>query len=474
MSSILKKSIITLSVLALSLFAVQAFAQDEWEKTASEINDDQDKALRDVAALQEYIEMDEAALQKELAKLKEQENKEERLLNRLEKEFINLRKEEDQHKKDLADEEEEIESIKGTVRATGNDAVSFARDNPITAEHTERIDMLDKIVSAKRLPGLDDLKNLVEFYFEEMEESGKIFKRTGEFIGPDGKTTTGEIIRIGRFTTYFRLPNGTVGFLKPEASGKRLVAFTGEPPGWMLDQISDYFKGESDVAPVDLSNGGFFVQLTKTITPTEKLEQGGVIMYVILGVGIFAVLLGLERIIVLGTKSKASEKVMNEIKNMANRGDWKEAQEYCSSKSRIPTCQMLDSAMDHVGASQEVLENALTEGILRQVPRLERFIPTLALFAVVSPLLGLLGTVSGMIKTFEIITEVGTGDPGMLAGGISEALLTTQFGLVVAIPIMLVHHFLKSQVDKIVNDMEEKGTAFIITLSKESGKTEEA
>ena len=192
-------------------------------------------------------------------------------------------------------------------------------------------------------------------------------------------------------------------------------------------------------------------------------------MYVILGVGIFAILLGLERIIVLGTKSKASEKVMNQIKDMANQGNWKQAQEFCSSKSRIPTCQMLDSAMDHVGSSQEVLENALTEGILSQVPKLERFIPTLALFAVVSPLLGLLGTVSGMIKTFEIITEVGTGDPGMLAGGISEALLTTQFGLVVAIPIMLVHHFLKSQVDKIVNDMEEKGTAFIITLSKESG-----
>ncbi|MFC1494181.1 MotA/TolQ/ExbB proton channel family protein, partial [Thermodesulfobacteriota bacterium] len=359
----------------------------------------------------------------------------------------------------------------GTTRATGNDAVSFARDNPITAEDPERIDKLDKIVSAKRLPGLDDLKYIVEFYFQEMAESGKILKRTGEFIGPDGKSTTGDIIRIGRFTTYFRLPDGTAGFLKPEASGKRLVAFTGEPPGWMLSEIKDYFEGKSEegIAPVDLSNGGFFVQLTKTITAAEKLEQGGTIMYVILGVGIFAILLGLERIIVLGTKSKASVKVMNEIKNMTSQGNWKEAQEFCSSKSRIPTCQMLDSAMDHVGASQDVLENALNESILKQIPKLERFIPTLALFAVVSPLLGLLGTVSGMIKTFEIITEVGTGDPGMLAGGISEALLTTQFGLVVAIPIMLLHHFLKSQVDKIANDMEEKGTAFIITLSKESG-----
>ena len=105
--------------------------------------------------------------------------------------------------------------------------------------------------------------------------------------------------------------------------------------------------------------------------------------------------------------------------------------------------------------------------------KLEKFLPTLALFAVISPLLGLLGTVSGMIETFKIITEVGTGDPGMLAGGISVALLTTQFGLMVAIPIMLVHHFLKSQVDKIVVDMQEKGTAFAITLLKQqSGSAE--
>jgi biopolymer transport protein ExbB len=88
-------------------------------------------------------------------------------------------------------------------------------------------------------------------------------------------------------------------------------------------------------------------------------------------------------------------------------------------------------------------------------------------------LLGLLGTVSGMITTFNVIQEVGTGDPTMMATGISEALLTTQFGLMTAIPIMLVHHFLKSQVDKIVVDMQEKGMAFAITLVKQEGKVEE-
>jgi biopolymer transport protein ExbB len=138
-------------------------------------------------------------------------------------------------------------------------------------------------------------------------------------------------------------------------------------------------------------------------------------MYVLLALGIFAALIALERLVVLGTKSKASEKTMDHIKSMAEKGNWKEAKDFCSSKSRIPTCQMLDSALEHVGYSQDVLENALQESILKQAPKLERFLPTLALLATIAPLLGLLGTVSGMIQTFEVLTEVGSGDPAMLA-----------------------------------------------------------
>jgi len=190
-------------------------------------------------------------------------------------------------------------------------------------------------------------------------------------------------------------------------------------------------------------------------------------MYGIAALGVLGFLLFVERIIVLGTKAKASDKIMNHIKDMVSKANFTEAKAFCSSKSRIPTCQMLDSALEHVGHSQEVIDSALQEAILRQVPKLERFIPTLALFAAISPLMGLLGTVSGMIQTFQIITEVGTGDPAQLAGGISVALLTTYFGLCVAIPLMIVHHFLKSQVDKIVVDMQEKGTAFAITLLKQ-------
>ena len=127
---------------------------------------------------------------------------------------------------------------------------------------------------------------------------------------------------------------------------------------------------------------------------------------------------------------------------------------------------MIDGVIDHAGTggSLEVLENA---GInFAAIPSLERGMNFLALCGVVAPLLGLLGTVNGMIQTFQVMTEVGTGDPGMMAGGISVALLTTQFGLIVAVPIMFIHHFFTRRVEGIVLDMQEKGTAFAVTLLK--------
>jgi biopolymer transport protein ExbB len=128
---------------------------------------------------------------------------------------------------------------------------------------------------------------------------------------------------------------------------------------------------------------------------------------------------------------------------------------------------MLKGVLEHSSEAQEILENALQESILKIMPSLERFLSTLALLAAIAPLMGLLGTVTGMIRVFQVITSVGTGDPKLMAGGISEALLTTEFGLILAIPILLIHHFLERQVEGIVYDMQERGTAFIVTMIKQ-------
>ena len=128
--------------------------------------------------------------------------------------------------------------------------------------------------------------------------------------------------------------------------------------------------------------------------------------------------------------------------------------------------KILKAGLENVPASREVLENVLQEAILRELPRLERFLPTLSVLAAIAPLLGLLGTVTGMINTFQVIMQFGTSDPRMMSGGISEALITTQLGLVVAIPILIMHHFLERRVDKVIGDMEEKGTALTVTILK--------
>lgn len=468
-----KNIIIVLSVIFVMGFAGQAVGAESWAQVAQKIENEQAQAMQQASETEKIVQMDRDALIKELNSLKAQEKTEEAALNKLKKEFEGLLEIEDQHTADLEAEQEEIEAVEGTVRAAAREAATIIRDNPITPEFPERVEFIDHLLGLTRFPSLDEIKSLLDLFFQEAEATGTIVRRTGDFVGPDGRNASGEILRIGRFTTYYRLSDGSVGFLKPDTTGERLIAVTGDVPGGIKDSIKAYFDKKSVIAPVDPSGGAAFAQLTAQDDLRDKFEKGGILMWPILIVGIVAILIGLERVAVLVTKARASDQIMVRIKEMATQGLWAEAREFCTSKSNIPTCSMLDGVMEHIGATQEVLETALDEAILRQMPKLERFLPTLNVLGQISPLLGLLGTVTGMINTFQVITQVGTGDPRMMSGGISEALLTTQFGLIVAVPIMIIHHLLERRVDRIVGDMHEKGQSFAVSLIK-SGAAGEA
>ncbi len=461
---------VTVCVGALFLIAMgsQAVAADNWGEVARQVLNEQQQSEAGAQETEKWLQMDEAQLNKELADLKAKEKKETATLENLRAELVSLQKKEAELKAELADEQDEIDSIEGNVRAAAKEAITQSRDNPITVEYPGRTEAMEGIATMRRFPGMSVIEQLADFYFTEILERGKIHRRTGTFTGPDGRETTGDIIRVGKFTTYYKSQDGKVGFLLPSATGEKLVAIRGDIGG-LKSRILDFFDGKTNVGPIDVSStGGAFSKLTEKIKLRDKMEDGGVFMWVIFAVGALALLVGIERLITLGTKGKASKKVMDQIRELAEKGQFQEASAYCKSNSRVPTCRMLDGVMDHAGegGSLEVLENALQEAILKQMPYLERGMNFLALCGAVAPLLGLLGTVTGMIQTFQIITDVGTGDPGMMAGGISVALLTTQFGLVVAVPIMFIHHFFQRKVDKIVGDMQEKGTAFAVTLLK--------
>jgi biopolymer transport protein ExbB len=424
-----KKITVIILVMFFIAPAWQSIAAESWGQVSQQVEKEQDQAIKDAAETDQIVEMDSASMAKELAKLKAEEQTYSRQFDAVRAEFENLRKTEAALTKELEAEQDEINSIDGTIRGTANDAISLARDNMITAEYPDRTDPLSQIATGTRFAGLEGVKTLAGFFFKEMEEQAKIMRRTGEFI-------------------------------------KTLVAVTGEVPWSTKRAIKAYFNNESVIAPVDPSAGGGFTEMAEQENLWEWMARGGPVMYFIFAVACLAGIIMLERFIMLAAKSRASEQVMDRIKDLAKQGKWKEAANFCETKKNVPTCQMLKGVLEHTGEVQEVLENVLQESILKIMPSLERWLGTLALLAVIAPLLGLLGTVTGMITVFNVITSVGTGDPKLMAGGISEALLTTEFGLILAVPIMLIHHLLERRVDSIVYDMKEKGTAFIVTIIK--------
>ncbi len=452
--------------------AGSAFAEDKWQGVETGIAKEATRAATDAKLTEALVNKGRKTLTVELSSLKKKIEAEQKALDALKQEFDLLGKQEVVLKKELENEHQEVADVEGSVRGALKDAVSMVRDNPITAENPSRSQMVTAMMDSKRFPGMDGIKSIVDLYFDELAAGGKITRYTGEFVGTDGRIATGEIIRAGSFTSYYKLPDGTLGFLKPESSGEKLLAIVGDAPRAAKSAMGAFFKGKDTVLPIDPSGGAVFAQLTQKTDWGEILEQGGVLMWPILIVAGIALLLMIERLIVLGTTKANTDKITDNLADLAEDGKWDECKEVCTIESRVPTCRMLKSALSHVGHTQEILENALQEAMLREMPRLERFLPTLAVLAAIAPLLGLLGTVTGMINTFKVITVVGTGDPRMMSGGISEALLTTQFGLAVAIPIMMVHHFLERRVDKIAGDMEEKGTAFAVTMLKSGVVTE--
>ena len=445
------------------------WAQETWQRVENEVDQEKGRAEQDAVMTERLVAMDRSEMQKEVAKLKDENRTLESRHKTLIKQYEDLLELQKKMESELMDEQQDVEQVEGTLRSGAKQAESMIRDNPITSEIPGRVKVIDELRDPDKVPGLEGIRALIDVYFEELVATKTVSMRTGEFVAPDGTSTTGRILRAGMFTTYFQKNDGEVGFLRPEPDGIRMIGVPGNIPHSALKAISDYFNGNSNILPVDPSRGGAFASYTKKTELIDKLEEGGKIMYAIAAVGFLALLIMIERFFVLYRTKADTDEITTKIAGLAENGDWKQANSTCEKYNKVPTCRMLHSALENAGATQEVIENTLQEGILRETPRLERFLPTLGVLATIAPLLGLLGTVTGMINTFKVITAQGAGDANAMAGGISEALLTTQFGLTVAVPLILVHHILSRRVDKIVGDMEEKGTAFAVTMTMNRG-----
>jgi len=329
----------------------------------------------------------------------------------------------------------------GDIRAKLNQSIVSAQ----IPGRTEFLDeLIDKMSSDTRLPSIEDIEKLWYEQQREMVESGRVVKFKRTVLRADGEPEDMEVVRVG---TYNLLADGMYLEYSPESG---LVSELSRQPSGFKGGAEDLQEATSGFTKVGLDptgpfGGGLLAALINAPTLIERWHFGGIVGYVITAVFAFAIVLAVWRFVVLFGMSSAVKEQLNAE----------------SADAENPLGRVLKVAADNPGLDAESLELKLHEAVLKERPSIESGLNLLKIIAMVAPLLGLLGTVTGMIITFQMITLFGAGDPKAMAGGISQALITTVLGLVVAIPTVLLHTLVNGKAQGILHVLEEQSAGIV-------------
>ena len=313
------------------------------------------------------------------------------------------------------------------------------------------LDLASKMGTSSQLASIEEIERLWFELQREMTETGRVVKFSATVITTDGEQVEREVVRVGAFNI---VSDG--GYLQYTAETGNLSELSRQPPqSRFTNSTSDIVNANGGVVTfgLDPTRGQILSLLLQRPTWKERIDQGGVVGYIIIALGFVALLIALERLVVL---MMAGNKVNAQLKKDTPSND--------NALGRV-----LLAAEKHRAADLETLELKLGEAILKETPALNRALMFLKIIAVVAPLLGLLGTVTGMIKTFQAITLFGTGDPKLMAGGISQALVTTVQGLSVAIPTVLLHTLVSGRSRRIVHVLQEQSAGILAEHSESGG-----
>lgn len=331
----------------------------------------------------------------------------------------------------------------GTVRQIANESRAMLESSVTSVQHPERVEFLQQLAERKQQPTIDELRQLWLVLQQEMTESGKVETFNTPVITASGEVAERDVTRIGVFT-FFSEGN----YLRYLPETQDLVELARQPVP-RLQEIAREFENadanEWQPVVVDPTRGAIMALLVQTPDLKERIQQGGWIGYIIITLGVIGLLIALVRFVLLFR---------------AERGV-RQQQKQATPDNKNPLGRILSVYDEKHADDVETLQLKLDEAILRETPSIERGLVTLAILAAVAPMLGLLGTVSGMIETFQSITLFGTGDPKLMSGGISQALVTTELGLAVAIPILLIHSALSSKSNRLIQILDEESASIV-------------
>ncbi len=334
----------------------------------------------------------------------------------------------------------------GVVRQVAGDFASVATTSMISEQYPERVEFAQKLAQTKALASIADLET---FWFEmqrEMTETGQTVRYKTKVVAPDGTPSELEVTRVGAFTA---ISEGE--FLNYLPSVKSFTVFSRQPDGnWT--SIADDFEGESEgynEMVIDPTRGVLLSLFVQRPTWVERISHGEAVGYVIIFVGIVGAILAVWQFLYL---LKVGVAVRRQLKDTSRP-------QTDNPLGRVLATFKGDGS--RIEEDAEIVELRISEAVLREVPVLERFQSFLRLAVAAGPLLGLVGTVIGMIITFQAITESGSGDPKLMAAGISAAMIATVLGLGIAVPLLFMNAALTSRSRAIIQILDEQSAGML-------------
>jgi biopolymer transport protein ExbB len=431
----------------------QEIAAENLDQLLDLVKQGQARASAENKAREDRFTRDKANQAAALKRAEDERTREERRSTRLEKQF-------EENELLIAAKQEQLRERLGTLSelfghltAASGDLASNIEVSLVSSEYPGRETFLKGLIAkmsgSDQLPSIEEIERVWFELLREVREQGEVSRFSAQVATPSGELSQRDVVRVGAFNIVDT--NGNYLSFNID----KLSELPRQPGGGFNAQAQDLAGSQSGLTqfgidPTGPTGGSFLAAIIDSPTISERWHQGGYVGYAITAVGAFAFLLAIYRLVVL---TAVGGKVSSQLKSSSARDD-------------NPLGRVLKVHDENPNMDPETLELKMAEAVLSETPKLEQGLTLLKIIAAVAPLMGLLGTVTGMIITFQAITIFGAGDPKAMAGGISSALVTTVLGLLVAIPTVLLHTVVNGRSQRIIHVLNEQATGIVADHSE--------
>lgn len=433
-------------ILGLTLIVTFSFSLNLETLLQSVKNESNKELAIEKQRLQVFIDdkNEQASILKQTKKdLIEEENKTKELKKLIEaNELVLIEKE-----NELSEKAASLGQMFGSVRQTSSDFLINFQDSLSASQDLQEEAIFAKFANSKKLPNIEELTIFWHSMLGEIIQSGNIAQYNADIILNSGEKSNQSVTRIGLFAA---VSQGR--YLTYSSDMKSLVELAVQPKSSVLEQANTFEKS-TDIQniTIDPTRGTLFEMLENNPTIIDRVNQGGVVGYIILVLGGLGLLFAAFKMIVLNIYSMKIKAQMKKLE---------------TPNTSNALGKIADIFYKNINDSINDLEIKISEAILKETNKIKKGQSFVKLLAAVTPLLGLLGTVTGMIATFQVITLFGTGDPKLMAGGISTALITTVLGLVTAIPLLFAYTYISSKAEELVSILEEQSIGLLAKTLK--------